>query len=192
MSEREDNQQADNIISLEDRLKKRAGEESRNEDASVSGEERRNRVEPIPGKLIWLYCPSCGTLQYTEVVVPGGRVHNTCGSQVEEAVLDIDVRAEFTLAQLNLDRLRLIREMLQAEQARFEEYQERLSNIAGERPQPYPLVEETLQSLPIAEVDGMGLLVPDALHNPGRHFESLREKTKSAGKSDPDPESPTE
>ena len=38
----------------------------------------------------------------------GGRLHNVCGERVEEVVVDIDARAEFTIAAINLERLKAI------------------------------------------------------------------------------------
>ena len=78
----------DNIISLEDRLRRKeevrgdagqAGKQSDGEAAAEAGEAAS--TEPMPGKLVWLHCPVCDTLQYTEVVMGGGRAHNVCGTQ---------------------------------------------------------------------------------------------------------------
>ena len=52
----------------------------------------------IEGWLIWLHCPKCNTIEYTELRMPGGRVHK-CGTLVEEEEIPIDVRAEFTISQ---------------------------------------------------------------------------------------------
>ena len=55
----------------------------------------------IEGWLIWLHCPQCNTIEYTEMRMPGGRIHK-CGTLVEEEEIPIDIRAEFTISQRNL------------------------------------------------------------------------------------------
>ena len=42
------------------------------------------RNAPIPGWIVWLHCPKCNTLEYSEVPMPDGRVHKKCGTLVEE------------------------------------------------------------------------------------------------------------
>lgn len=174
----------DNVISLAERREKKGraetqdGAEQPGRDApTAAGAEPEGDsgagdqgLEPLPGKITWLYCPACKTLQYTEVWIPGGRVHNVCGNQVEQAEVEIDVRAEHTIAEINLERLRMLEQMIAAERGRFEEYQKRLALIAGGPPRPYPLDEATLQRLPVAEVGALGLLAPTALHDPIRRF----------------------
>ena len=175
-----DDEQKEKVISLAERRK--AKQRSQDEDAPLSSpagseaaeaagpEKEAAPLGPIPGKLIWLHCPTCGTMQYTEVFMTGGRTHDSCGTQVKEAVVDIDVRAEFTLAGINLERLRALGSLLESQRARYEQYRERLGLMAGGEPEPYPLTEETLKALPVAEVDVLGLLVPNALLEPARRF----------------------
>lgn len=179
----------DNIISLEDHLRRKqeaeAGEEGGGQAEAAAagagdgeeGEQRAEAVEAVqgdaealPGKLVWLHCPACDTLQYTELVMAGGRQHNECGNQVEEIELDIDVRAEYTIAEINLERLRMLGEAVQAQQRRYQEYQDRLRLITGGEVAAYPVSADTVQKLPVAEVDAMGLLISTALHDPARHF----------------------
>ncbi len=171
----------DNIISLAERRSKKGRGEAANEaerpeptgagaEADGAPDAGDQGLEPLPGKITWLYCPACKTLQYTEVWLPGGRVHNVCGNQVEQAEVEIDVRAETTIAEINLERLRMLEQMIAAERGRFEEYQKRLALIAGGPPRPYPLDEATLERLPVAEVGALGLLAPTALHDPISRF----------------------
>jgi hypothetical protein len=176
----------DNIISFADRL--RAKEEAGTESHAEAGAEEPGRArdtgdaeqgEALPGKLVWLRCPACDTLEYTEVVMAGGRTHNVCGNQVEEVQLDIDVRAEYTIAELNLERLEILAGAVEAQRQRFREYQERMRLIAGGEVASYPVSEEMLRALPVAEMDAMGLLVSTALHNPARRFESAEEEAPS-------------
>jgi hypothetical protein len=121
------------------------------------------------GGLIWLHCPTCGTLEYTELPMPGGRRHK-CGTLVEEAVVEIDLRVEMTLAEINLHRIEALGKYLEQQRQRYLEYQRRLALIGGAPPAPYPLNENIVKALPVAEVDPVGLLISEALHNPARRF----------------------
>lgn len=138
-------------------------------------------TKPQPAQLVWLFCPICKTLEYTEMVVPGGRRHNTCGTQVLEAVVDVDARAEHTLAELNLRRLAALAELLDAQRKRFLEYQDRLAKAAGKPPASYPLTEVSVQSLPVAEVDPLGLLISRFLHQPAERFPEAKPEKSSPG-----------
>jgi hypothetical protein len=128
-------------------------------------------TKPVAAQLVWLFCPTCKTLEYTELAVPGGRRHDVCGTPVQEAVVAVDARAEYTLAELNLRRLTALAELLDAQRKRFVEYQERLAKAAGQALTLYPLTEVSVQSLPVAEVDPLGLLISRFLHQPATRFE---------------------
>jgi hypothetical protein len=125
--------------------------------------------KPLPGQMVWLRCPACGTLEYSELLLPGGRRHK-CGTIVEEAVVDLDVRAEWTVAGVNLSRIDALGRYLEHQRERFTEYQRRLELIAGQRPEPYPLNEDMVKTLPVAEVDALGLFISKALHDPAARF----------------------
>ena len=162
----------DKVISLDERRKgrpskpeTRTGKETSTEDGT-----RQEDTSPLAGQLIWLHCPTCGTYQYTEMAMEGGRQHNACGTMVEEVTVDIDVRAEVTLADFNLQRLNDLAGFLEAEREKFEEYRKRLYLVAGRNVQGYPLTEETLKKLPVAEINPLGLLVPKALAHPETRF----------------------
>lgn len=178
----------DNVVSMERLRERRKGPGAEN--ASVANVERLSSAEapaahlrpaepdgagedareaPVPGVLTWLHCPTCGTLEYTELPVPGGRRHK-CGAVVEEAEVGIDVRAELTVAELNLRRVAALEGYLQQQRARFEEYRHRLGLIAGELPEPYTLTEDRVKALPAADVDPLGLIATEALHNPAQRF----------------------
>ena len=118
--------------------------------------EHEARNAPIPGWIVWLHCPKCNTLEYSEVSIPDGRVHKKCGTLVEEEEIQIDVRAEYTISIRNSKRLdELFREtkipgfmkplakkgigMLENLQAAEKEYRKRLENIAGGTVSPYPV-----------------------------------------------------
>jgi hypothetical protein len=109
------------------------------------------------------------------MIVPGGRRHNVCGSQVFEATVEVDARAEHTLAELNLRRLAALEELLDAQRKRFLEYQERLAKAASQPLTAYPLTEVSVQSLPVAEVDPLGLLISRFLHQPAARFPEAKD-----------------
>ena len=142
-------------------------------------------TKPVSAQLVWLFCPTCKTLEYTEQVVPGGRRHNVCGTPVLEAVVDVDARAEHTLAELNLRRLTALAELLDAQRKRFVEYQERLAKAAGQVLTLYPLTEVSVQSLPVAEVDPLGLLISRFLHQPAARFQETSPKDTPPTGEDP-------
>ncbi len=60
--------------------------------------------QPMVGFLVWLHCPKCNIYEYTELRMPGGRVHK-CGVFVEEVEVKIDLRAELTITMRNLKSL---------------------------------------------------------------------------------------
>ncbi len=177
----------DKVISLAERLARKG--EAGQEEAPAEDEPPG---EPLPARLIWLHCPTCGTTEYTELDLPGGRRHNACGTVVEEAVVEVDVRAELTIASINLERLEAIETAVAAQRAHYEEYRNRLHLLAGAEPRPYPLTPEALRRLPVAEVDALGLLVPDALHRPMRRFAAEQPATGEGAEppSDPEPRKP--
>ena len=135
----------------------------------AAGEQGAVSREPLPGQLVWLRCPTCDTLEYSELLIPGGRRHK-CGSIVEEALVDLDVRAEWTLAEVNLARIDALGRYLEHQRERFREYQRRLELGAGKRPEPYDLDEQSVKALPVAELDSLGLFISKALHDPAARF----------------------
>lgn len=138
--------------------------------------------DPAPGELIWLYCPTCRTLEYTELAMAGGRIHNACGTQVQEMPVALDLRAEATIAHINLERLDILQGLLDGQRRRFEEYLQRLDLAAGRAVEPYAVSEDSVEGLPVADVDAFGLLVSRFFENPAQHFQ------EPAG--EPPPESP--
>jgi hypothetical protein len=183
-----------NIISLSDRARERkerkpvAGKHGRRgsqgaggqgPESGASGEQSESETGsapesaakgPVPAKLVWLFCPSCETLEYTEMLMPGGRVHQPCGTRVEEVEVDLDARAEYSLAELNLRQLERLAELVEGQRARFREYQHRLELAASKPLSSYPLTEDTVSVMPVAEVDPMGLLISAFLRQPLQRF----------------------
>ena len=107
-------------------------------------EEERNA--PIHAVIIWLYCPKCKSLEYSELEMPNGRIHKQCGTMVEEEEVEIEVRAEYTISLRNSKRLDQLFEgtkipgflkpvakkgmgMLERLQTAEQEYRSRLENI---------------------------------------------------------------
>jgi len=66
--------------------------------------EAKEQMRSVSGWIVWLHCPSCKTLEYTEVRMDGGRIHK-CGNMVEEKEVAIDIRAEYTISCRNLELL---------------------------------------------------------------------------------------
>ncbi|MDH4248301.1 MAG: hypothetical protein OEW39_10835, partial [Deltaproteobacteria bacterium] len=130
-------------------------------------------AEPVDGRLFWLYCPTCHTLEYTELAMSGGRIHGPCGTRVQEASVDLDLRAEFTIAHLNLERVQLLETLLRQQRTRYQEYQHRLGLAAGVTLQPYDLKEGNLTRLDVVETDGLGLLISRFFSESSQHFPDL-------------------
>lgn len=168
----------DNVISLEARRVRRRSERAEPGPAGDSGgapeSKEAEAAGPLPGKLIWLHCPACDTLEYSEIEIPGGRRHK-CGAVVREAAVEIDVRAEATVAEINLRRIDALSEYLDQQRQRYLEYRRRLESIAGQPAEPYPIDDGVLKRLPVAEMDALGLLVSQALHDPAKRFEDKDE-----------------
>lgn len=164
----------ENVISLEERRRQAAGKVAGDADGNAVTAEPPDKKDtlpedtapekPVPGRLIWLHCPNCDTLEYTEMAMSGGRVHNVCGTHVVEAEVELDLRAEHTITRINLERLKILENLLADQSRKFEEYLNRLSLAAGKSLEEYPFSEEMLEKLPIAEVDAFGLLISRFFH----------------------------
>lgn len=141
----------------------------------------------IYGKLVWLNCPTCQRLEYTEVIAPSGRTHS-CGTVVEELEIELDLRAEFTFVQFNLAKInelidengsnrlkkilaRSLDKNLKALLASEQMYAGRLELAAGRKLTPYPgTPEELKEKLPLAEVNALGLWLSDFRLKPEDRF----------------------
>ncbi|MDT8446112.1 MAG: hypothetical protein RRB13_04370 [bacterium] len=151
-------------------------------------EESKYQSEPIWGTLVWLYCPACDKLEYTEIRAPNGRSHK-CGTQVQEREVELDLRGELTLTQANL--LRIDHLLAEASKNRLKKllarsmentlkmlktseltYAERLSMAAGGFLEPYPEpLEDIAERLPIAETNALGLFISPFRLNPEERFD---------------------
>ena len=162
----------DKVISLAERRGEKSQNKAKAEKnaAARAASDAGADASPVPGKMVWLFCPTCKSLEYTEMLMGGGRTHNPCGTIVEEYEADLDLRAEYTIAQVNLERLNILEEIVEGQRQRFEEYKKRLLLAAGKNMQPYEMDDEKLKDLPIAEVDALGLLVSDFFISPARQF----------------------
>lgn len=139
------------------------------------------------GKMVWLHCPKCHTLEYTEIVSPAGRMHN-CGTLVEEQEVELDLRAELTITLTNLATIEKLLEKnsgfklikivsksldkaLIALKASEETYRERLTLAAGAKLEPYPgELEEIVDKLPVKETNRLGLLISEFRFEPEKRF----------------------
>ena len=145
------------------------------------------------GKMVWLHCPKCKTLEYTEIISPNGRMHK-CGTLVDEKEVELDLRAELTITEYNL---KIIYELLKknsgfklvkiisksldkaliALKASEEAYRERLLLAAGVVIPPYPEKIELLKDkLPIKDTNKLGLLVSEFRFEPEKRFQSPQDK----------------
>jgi len=146
-----------------------------------------NENQPVYGVLVWLHCPNCKTLEYTEVRAPNGRSHR-CGTQVEEKEETLDLRAELTLTLANLARIdellqetgqnrlkkllaRSMEKTLNALKTNELDYAHRLKLSAGGELLPYDLSGEALvEKLDLGEVNPLGLLVSEFRFQPEQRF----------------------
>ena len=186
----------ENVISLDARRGERQEQEKPGKKPAKEGGPGAPGTEdrPVSGRLIWLYCSTCNTLEYTEMAMSGGRVHNACGTQVQEAEVELDLRAEYTLAGINLERIRIIENLLEGQRLRYEEYRRRIALAAGRNLEPYAAPEEALGPESVSEVDAFGLLISRFFKEPTTLFPDLkapdtpREPPSETPPSDPDPD----
>lgn len=156
-------------------------------DAFRKRKQKEEAQKPYPGTLVWLHCPTCDSVEYTEIVAPHGRTHK-CGTIVKELAISLDLRAEYTLTQFNLaiingllqknktSRLRkLISKSLDnaliALRQSEENYISRLHLAAGCQIPTYPGTLNDLEKrLPIKEINKLGLLVSEFRFEPEKRF----------------------
>ena len=138
--------------------------------------------------LVWLHCPACETVEYTEIIAPHGRTHK-CGAIVEELDISLDLRAEYTITQFNLKRIdkllsknkdsklrKLISKSLDNALITLKQSEEtyisRLHLAAGSQIPVYPGDIDSLKDqLPILETNRLGLLVSEFRFEPEKRFE---------------------
>lgn len=155
-------------------------------------QENKNE-DTIYGTLVWLSCPKCKKIEYTEIVAPNGRRHS-CGTTVDEVEVELDLRAEATIARHNLERLtelqdpnrkqgffrklakNLSKSLIEMSIAQEETYLQRLGYAAQGPLEPYEGDPEELKKrLPIAAVDPLGRWISYFFHQPAKRFQSTRE-----------------
>lgn len=149
--------------------------------------EKESRNAPILAYITWLYCPKCKSLEYSELEMPNGRIHKTCGTLVEEEEVQIEVRAEYTISLRNSKRLDELFKgtkipgflkplakkgigMLESLQAAEQEYRNRLQNMVDGDVIPYPddWDEHSLE-MELKTLDPLGLILTEA-RQPNLHF----------------------
>jgi hypothetical protein len=156
-------------------------------DAFRRRKQKEEAEKPYPGVLVWLYCPACDTVEYTEIIAPHGRTHK-CGSIVKESAVSLDLRAEYTITQFNLSRINELLEKNKESKLRKlisksldnalialkhseETYISRLHLAAGCQIPPYPGDSESLKErLPIKETNRLGLLISEFRFEPEKRF----------------------
>ncbi len=127
--------------------------------------------EPITGTLYWLHCPVCNTLEYTEAGEPNPRVHGPCSTQVQMAPVDLDLRAEFSVASTNLERIDVLTSLLDVARQKQLEYLNRLSLAATQKIEPYADAgEKSPEELNVAGVDFLGLWQSRFFYEAKTHF----------------------
>ena len=149
--------------------------------------EKEKFIEAVPGALVWLFCPQCSTIEYTEITAPYGRSHK-CGAQVKEVKVQVDLRAEYTITQFNLDLIddllsqnkknRLIKlvsrsldNALVSLKKSEKTYVERLLLAANGPLEIYPGdVDDLKNILPIKEINKLGMIISDFRHEPEKRF----------------------
>ncbi|MDH5559949.1 MAG: hypothetical protein OEY59_03750 [Deltaproteobacteria bacterium] len=150
---------------------------------------KKQEEEPINAVMVWLFCPSCKTIEYSEFTSPAGRAHK-CGTQVEEAEVGIDLRAEATLTLHNLEVIeKLIKKnkknrlfklsikhlydalvMLKHSE---EVYLNRLESLYNGQIPPYKgEIEDLKDKLPIKEENKLGLFISEFRFEPHLRFKS--------------------
>ncbi len=150
--------------------------------------EKEEAERYFPGKMVWLYCPKCKSLEYTEIISPAGRMHN-CGTRVEEREVELDLRAEITVTEYNLQviggllsknsRFKLVKilsksldKALVALKASEETYRDRIVLAAGMNLPPYPgEIEELADKLSIRDTNRLGLLISAFRFEPEKRFD---------------------
>ncbi len=142
-------------------------------------------TEPEMGILIWLYCPNCKTLQYTENQASNGRKHK-CGADVMEIEVPLDLTAENTICLKNLSILEELQQQIKEKKEekgandillRILEHckREELSMIeklqkASKNKKCFSYSWEDKKKLPIADVNPLGLYLSEFRFKPEIRF----------------------
>ena len=101
------------VVSFEEyrKLKEKKSREAKKENhqdtestVTTAGKSYADVLPRIPLKLVWLNCPKCNTLEYTETLAPNGR-HHKCGTEVHETEFDINLVEEYFVCKSNLVKL---------------------------------------------------------------------------------------
>ncbi|OGH02096.1 MAG: hypothetical protein A2600_07445 [Candidatus Lambdaproteobacteria bacterium RIFOXYD1_FULL_56_27] len=147
----------------------------------------QEELEPFEGCLVWLHCPNCQKIEYTEVRAPGGRTHR-CGTKVEEVEVFLDLRAELSFTLENLKTIeahllevgqnrlkkllaRSLEKTLLQLKASEEEYASRLQKAGGGRVVPYPQETQPLvERFAEVQINPLGLYVTPFRLEPHKRF----------------------
>ena len=139
---------------------------------------KRKAKEEI-ATLVWLYCPSCQTIEYSELLAPAGRFHK-CGTKVLEQEVKVDITAEFTICQKNISYLENLEKKEQAKtfsqfikKLKFIELQmiDKLKRITKQKEIFfYEWKKENQHLLPIAQINSLGLIISNFRFCPEKRF----------------------
>lgn len=155
-------------------------------------EEEKNEI-PCYGCMVWLHCPTCNKMEYTEVQSPYGRTHK-CGTQVFERNVELDLRAEVTITQENIKILQsliqeqeksklkqlfiksfggLIQKMLDHEN----DYLQRILIAGKNKVQAYSgIFKDIMHKLPIEETNPLGVHISTFRFQPEKRFQEINQK----------------
>ena len=147
----------------------------------------KEEEQSIQGCLVWLHCPNCKTIEYTEIRSPYGRTHK-CGTQVEEVEVELDLRAEATIALMNIERINQLKEKQVKSKLNFfrkksydhvlktllqseEIYLNKLEAAAGMKLIPYPEERNDLiEKLPVKDKSTFGISISEFRFEPEKRF----------------------
>ncbi len=153
---------------------------------SFREKKNKNKNEVI-GTLVWLKCPTCKTIEYTEIIAPNGRAHS-CGSQVLEREVQLDLNAELTITLQNLTLIedlmktgknsllkklmaKSLRKLLKSVKSAEEDYLQRINVASNYQAVPYEGDFKQLESrLPIKKRNELGLYLSEFKFAPGKRF----------------------
>ncbi len=139
------------------------------------------------GRFVWLYCPACETIEYSEVLSSFGRKHK-CGTTVEEQEVELDLSVEATITLYNLGIIQAklaeakkggllklamkgMYKLLKQLEENEKTYLARLEAAGNCRLEPLEGEwEELKKNLPIKETNVLGLEVSEFRFDPMRRF----------------------
>jgi hypothetical protein len=142
------------------------------------------------GLLVWLHCPSCKTLEYSEIISSEGRLHK-CGKEVSEQEVAIDITAEYTICKRNLLHLEELENHLSKSSLKQKKvFQKLVDNLKNNELEMIKKLQKITKKNPLvaydkktaealfstAHANDMGLVISDFRFQPKARFQ----KTESS------------